>query len=229
MEISSKEAYRNQKVSLAVTALSFVVMLLFLFYVKLSTTSSVKAQTMVKDLSLTLEQNNNSPRNSQQVIPFSSEKKQSSQNEPLVERGNDVLIKDVTHQIVENFSNTTPHTQVEVSPDQSQTNQVPSDSEMEGNPNGKTNHGLNFSLLNRQLIVAPNYSKNTHDIGTVVVEITVDKLGNVIEAIANGRGTTTSSSILKSEARKMALATKFNQNDKLEEQTGTITIIFSYH
>lgn len=228
MEISSKEAYRNQKVSLAVTVLSFVVTLLFLFYVKLSTTSSAKAQTMPTDLSLTLEQNNNTPHTSQQVVPFNSEKKQSSQYEPLVESGNDVPINDLPHQIAENFSKAIPRTPVETIPEQGQTSQPSSGSQIEGELNLKPTKGLGYSLLNRQLIVAPHFSKNAHEIGTVVVEITVDKLGNVVEAIANGRGTTTSSSHLKEEARKMALATKFSKNEKLEEQTGTITIIFSY-
>jgi TonB family protein len=65
--------------------------------------------------------------------------------------------------------------------------------------------------------------------GKVVVEITVDSEGNVIEANPNGRGTTTSSALLKAKAKQAALATKFNIEGKFEEQRGTITIIFSFN
>ena len=62
----------------------------------------------------------------------------------------------------------------------------------------------------------------------MVVEITVDSEGNVIEANPNGRGTTTSSALLKAKAKHAALATKFNVDGKFEEQQGTITIVFSF-
>ncbi|NBQ48234.1 MAG: energy transducer TonB, partial [Sphingobacteriia bacterium] len=64
--------------------------------------------------------------------------------------------------------------------------------------------------------------------GKVVVDITVDGDGNVIDANPNGRGTTTSSANLKNKAKQAALATKFNVDGKYEEQTGTITIIFAF-
>jgi hypothetical protein len=61
-----------------------------------------------------------------------------------------------------------------------------------------------------------------------VVEITVDKNGKVIKADPNGRGTTTSSPMLKAKARQAALATTFNVSGEFEEQKGTITITFSF-
>ena len=70
---------------------------------------------------------------------------------------------------------------------------------------------------------------HTKEEGKVVVEITVDSDGNVIEANPNGRGTTTSSALLKAKAKQTALATKFNIDGKFEEQKGTITIIFSFN
>ena len=62
-----------------------------------------------------------------------------------------------------------------------------------------------------------------------MVEITVDTEGNVIEANPNGRGTTTSSALLKAKAKEAALATRVNVDGKFEEQKGTITIIFSFN
>ncbi len=86
-----------------------------------------------------------------------------------------------------------------------------------------------FSLAGRAIVNPPTLPKDTKEEGKVVVEITVDKNGNVIEASPNGRGTTTSSPILKAKARQAALATKFNVNGAFEEQTGTITIVFAFN
>jgi TonB family protein len=85
-----------------------------------------------------------------------------------------------------------------------------------------------FALGNRTLVQPPKLPSDTKEEGKVVVEITVDSQGNVIEANPNGRGTTTSSALLKAKARQAALATKFNVDSKFEEQRGTITIIFSF-
>ncbi|MBK7668324.1 MAG: energy transducer TonB [Sphingobacteriaceae bacterium] len=86
-----------------------------------------------------------------------------------------------------------------------------------------------FDLKGRAIVNPPTLPKDTKEEGKVVVEITVDKEGNVISASPNGRGTTTSSAILKSKARMAALATKFNVSGAFEEQTGTITIEFKFN
>jgi outer membrane biosynthesis protein TonB len=88
---------------------------------------------------------------------------------------------------------------------------------------------IGYDLAGRVAIKPPTLPKDTKEEGKVVVDITVDKDGNVIEANPNGRGTTTSSAILKAKARQAALATKFNVSGKFEEQTGTITIIFAFN
>jgi outer membrane biosynthesis protein TonB len=85
-----------------------------------------------------------------------------------------------------------------------------------------------ISLKGRAVVTPPKLPSDTKEEGKVVVEIVVDSEGNVIEAIPNGRGTTTSSPALKAKARQAALATKFNVDNKFEEQKGTITIIFSF-
>ncbi|MCD6018513.1 MAG: energy transducer TonB [Bacteroidetes bacterium] len=93
---------------------------------------------------------------------------------------------------------------------------------------GPGNGGYGFSLAGRAVVSPPPLSKDTKEEGKVVVEITVDKNGKVIKADPNGRGTTTSSPMLKAKARQAALATTFNVSGEFEEQKGTITIIFSF-
>jgi len=86
-----------------------------------------------------------------------------------------------------------------------------------------------IDLRGRAVVKPPKLPTDTKEEGKVVVEITVDSEGNVIDANPNGRGTTTSSALLKAKARQAALATKFNVDGKFEEQKGTITIIFSFN
>jgi TonB family protein len=94
--------------------------------------------------------------------------------------------------------------------------------------NGPGSGGYGFSLFGRSVVTPPKLPKDTKEEGKVVVEITVDKNGNVLTAEANGRGTNTNNSMLKSLARQAALATKFNVSGQFEEQKGTITIVFSF-
>jgi TonB family protein len=96
-----------------------------------------------------------------------------------------------------------------------------------GSGPGKGKFG--FDLKGRAIVNPPTLPKDTKEEGKVVVEITVDKDGNVTEANPNGRGTTTSSAVLKAKARQAALATKFNVSGQFEEQTGTITIVFAFN
>lgn len=109
-----------------------------------------------------------------------------------------------------------------------------------GNDNGNGNgqgsgigkggfgRGIGIDLKGRTVVKPPKLPSDTKEEGKVVVEITVDSEGNVIEANPNGRGTTTSSALLKAKAKHAALATKFNIDGKFEEQQGTITIVFSF-
>jgi outer membrane biosynthesis protein TonB len=88
---------------------------------------------------------------------------------------------------------------------------------------------IGIDMKGRALVKPPKLPTDTKEEGKVVVEITVDSEGNVIEANPNGRGTNTSSALLKAKAKQAALATKFNVDGKFEEQKGTITIIFSFN
>jgi TonB family protein len=87
---------------------------------------------------------------------------------------------------------------------------------------------IGIDLKGRAVVEPPKLPSDTKEEGKVVVEITVDNKGNVIEANPNGRGTTTSSATLKAKAKQAAYATKFNVNGKFEEQKGTITIVFAF-
>jgi TonB family protein len=88
--------------------------------------------------------------------------------------------------------------------------------------------GYSINLKGRAIVVPPKLPSDTKEEGKVVVEITVDSEGNVIDANPNGRGTTTSSPILKAKAAQVARSTKFNVDGRFEEQRGTITIVFSF-
>lgn len=73
-------------------------------------------------------------------------------------------------------------------------------------------------------LAQPNYSVN--DYGTVVVNITVDPRGNVINAEI-GRGTNTPNTSLRNEALRAARRTKFNAINSANNQQGTITYRFN--
>ncbi len=85
-----------------------------------------------------------------------------------------------------------------------------------------------IDLKGRAVINPPKLPSDINEEGKVVVEIVVDSEGKVIDANPNGRGTTTSSALLKNKAKQAALAVKFNVDGKFEEQKGTITFIFSF-
>lgn len=85
-----------------------------------------------------------------------------------------------------------------------------------------------IDLKGRAVINPPKLPSDMNEEGKVVVDIIVDSQGNVIDANPNGRGTTTSSALLKSKAKQAAMAVKFNVDGKFEEQKGTITFIFSF-
>lgn len=73
-------------------------------------------------------------------------------------------------------------------------------------------------------LAQPQYSVN--DYGTVVVTITVDPQGNVINAEI-GRGTNTPGTALRNEALRAARRTKFNAINSPNNQQGTITYKFN--
>jgi TonB family protein len=100
-----------------------------------------------------------------------------------------------------------------------------------GSHSGKGNSGsgnFSFNLKGRSVLVPPKLPSDLKEEGKVVVEITVDAEGNVIEANPNGRGTSTGSAVLKAKAKQAALRTRFNVEGKYQEQHGTLIFIFSF-
>jgi TonB family protein len=88
--------------------------------------------------------------------------------------------------------------------------------------------GISYTLNGRiveQASPKPEYNNQAE--GIVVVEITVDKEGNVIKAIAGGKGSTTLDNELLDAARRAALKAKFNRKpDAPPVQKGTIRYRF---
>lgn len=103
---------------------------------------------------------------------------------------------------------------------------VSTGSATQGSPTGTGGMG-SYDLGGRSLgsggLAQPRY--NVNDEGTVVVNITVDPAGNVIN-VGIGRGTTTGNTTLRNEAMEAAKRTKFNAINSANNQLGTITYRF---
>ena len=87
--------------------------------------------------------------------------------------------------------------------------------------------GISFSLTGRspQSLPPPSYTQQVE--GKVVVEITVDRNGNVVNAVPGKKGSTTTNSYLLSAAKAAALRAKFDvKTDAAAFQQGTITYNF---
>ena len=104
-----------------------------------------------------------------------------------------------------------------------------------GDPNSKNytgtgtgDDGISYSLAGRtpQSLPLPEYNYQVE--GKVVVEVTVDRNGNVTKATPGVKGSTTLNEHLLSAANKAALAAKFDRKpDAPAFQKGTITYHFT--
>jgi colicin import membrane protein len=87
--------------------------------------------------------------------------------------------------------------------------------------------GIEYSLTGRKANFLPLPDYTTLATGRVVVQITVNRQGQVIRATAGARGTTTTDRTLHRQAEEAARKARFDlKNDAPEEQTGTITYNF---
>jgi hypothetical protein len=94
-----------------------------------------------------------------------------------------------------------------------------------GNGSG-SNSG--YSLERRKIIYKPQPEYNCNEEGTVVVEIVVDKNGNVLEAKTGLKGTTNNSKCLLDACKEAALKTKWEADENApEKQVGNISYNFS--
>jgi TonB family protein len=96
---------------------------------------------------------------------------------------------------------------------------------------GRGLSGISYSLGDRRAVgdlPSPHYPPGNIE-GKVVVNIKVDRNGNVISATAPGKGSTTANLALIREAKKAAYKAKFTKDLGSIEQVGTITYHFKLH
>jgi len=97
-----------------------------------------------------------------------------------------------------------------------------------GGGNGDGN-GAYFDLGGRSWRVKPRLEESSQETGKVVIEVIVDKDGNVTSTNGPARGSTTSAPILVSKAKQAAKEAKFTKSPTgVEEQRGTITFVFKF-
>jgi len=109
----------------------------------------------------------------------------------------------------------------------------PNGTEYSGNPGmggpgkGGSGGGPQLGMSGRKIIYYAPIIDNSQKFGRVVVNIKVDRQGNVVFAKATQKGSTTTDSYLFQLAEQAAMKTKVNADtDAAEEQFGTITYTF---
>lgn len=96
-----------------------------------------------------------------------------------------------------------------------------------GSTTGGGGDGVNFSLSGRSALKLPPPEYPKQKSGTVVVQVTVDRNGNVTHAVPGVKGSTTLDTDLIKAAEKAARMAKFDVSPNAPaSQTGTITYIF---
>ena len=105
-----------------------------------------------------------------------------------------------------------------------------------GDPNAQSYYGTgkgldgdgNYQLGGRKALNKEKFVQDCNESGTVLVSIEVDRNGRVISATPGVRGTTNNSRCLLEPAKRAALATRFNSDDKAPtKQIGKIVYRFS--
>jgi outer membrane biosynthesis protein TonB len=96
-----------------------------------------------------------------------------------------------------------------------------------GTGSGAGTSGIGFDLKGRNMVSAPRVNNESQKYGKVVVRITVDRRGNVIDATFIQSGSTTNDSYLVNLSIEAAKRAKFSEDAQAaDEQFGTIT--FNY-
>ncbi len=94
-------------------------------------------------------------------------------------------------------------------------------------PVNSVTKGVSYVMNGRKIVKQPVINNLTTEKGTVVVEITINKYGNVVKAEPGGEGTTTTSQYLLTKAKQAAESAAFDSAPTSPlEQKGSITILF---
>jgi outer membrane biosynthesis protein TonB len=105
----------------------------------------------------------------------------------------------------------------------------------DGDPNAKSYYGSgtgidgdgNYRLGGRKALAKTKYVQDCNETGEVVVEIEVNRNGEVVRARAGVKGTTNNSKCLLEPAERAARNTKFNKDENApSRQIGYITYVF---
>jgi hypothetical protein len=97
-----------------------------------------------------------------------------------------------------------------------------------GGSGGGTGGGSGYSLGNRKALSKPAPKYTCNESGKVVVEVSVDRNGNTINAVPGVKGTTNTAKCLLDQARIAAMNTKWDaSNDAPEKQVGKIVYNFN--
>lgn len=105
----------------------------------------------------------------------------------------------------------------------------------DGDPNAKSYYGSgmgldgdgNYRLGGRRALNKEKFVQDCNESGVVVVQIEVNRNGDVVNAVPGIKGTTNNSPCLTDPARRAALATRFNKDPKAPAtQTGIIIYNF---
>ena len=101
------------------------------------------------------------------------------------------------------------------------------DSKNRGDGSGLGNKGISYDLQGRGFQSLPTPKYDYQGEGRVVVEVSVDRSGKVIQAIPGSKGSTTLDEYLLRVAREAALKARFDsKSDAPAVQKGTITYNF---
>ncbi|TDE51418.1 energy transducer TonB [Flavobacterium sp. GT3P67] len=88
--------------------------------------------------------------------------------------------------------------------------------------------GVGYSLGNRKALSKPAPKYTCNEQGKVVVEVSVDRTGRTINAVAGVKGTTNTAKCLLDQARIAAMNTRWDaSNDAPEKQVGKIVYNFN--
>ncbi len=101
------------------------------------------------------------------------------------------------------------------------------DSQNRGDGSGLGNQGISYSLVGRGVQSLPVPEYKLQESGKVVVEVSVDRSGKVIQANPGAKGSTTLNADLLRVAKEAALKSRFEpKTDAPAVQKGTITYNF---